>query len=78
VPLEPLHRPRFRRDPGRPPRPDRFAAAIRAARTGAVLAAIVAVGVLFLGPGALPFDAQYLIVAAFLAPILIALVRPPR
>ena len=51
---------------------------MRAARTGTVLAAIVAVGVLFLGPGRLPFDPQFLIILAFVAPILLALVRPPR
>jgi hypothetical protein len=47
-------------------------------RVGAVLAAVVAVLALFLGPGRLPFDAQYLVIVAFLAPILIALVRAPH
>jgi hypothetical protein len=76
--MEPLHRPRFRREPDRPPQPDRAASAVRAARVGAVLAAVVAVAVLYFGRGRLPFDPQYLILVAFFAPILIALVRPPR
>jgi hypothetical protein len=42
-----------------------------------VLAAVVAVLTLFLGPGRFPFDPQYLVIVAFLAPILVALVRPP-
>ncbi len=76
MPLEPIHRSRFRADPDRPRKPDRVAAAIRGARLGAVLAAAVAIVSLFFGR-AWPFDAQYFVVAAFLAPILYALVRPP-
>jgi hypothetical protein len=78
VPLEPIHRPRFRREPERTPKPDRVARAASAARVGAVLAAVVAVVALFVGPGRFPFDPQYLVIAAFLAPIVIAWVRPPR
>jgi hypothetical protein len=78
VALEPLHRPRFRREPDRPPKPDRLSSAVRAARVGAILAAVVAVGVLFFGRGRLPFDPQFLVILAFVAPILLALARPPR
>lgn len=78
MPLEPIHRPRFRREPDRAPKPDRVARAAAAARVGAVLAALVAVAALFVGPRLLPFDPQYLVILAFVAPILLALVRPPR
>ncbi len=76
MPLEPIHRSRFRSDPERARKPDRVANAIRGARLGAVLAAAVAIVSLFFGRR-WPFDPQYLVIAAFLAPILIALVRPP-
>jgi hypothetical protein len=75
VPLEPIHRSRYRADPDRDRKPDRAAAAIRGARLGAILAAAVAVVSLFFGRS-WPFDAQYLVIAAFVAPILLALFRP--
>jgi hypothetical protein len=77
VPLEPIHRPRFQRPPERPPTGDRLSRAVKAVRLGAVLAAVVAVLALFAGPGRLPFDPQYLVILAFVAPVLIALVRRP-
>ncbi len=78
MPREPIHRPRFQREPEHRPKPDRVARAASAARVGAVLAAVVAVAALFVGPGRLPFDPQYLVIVAFLAPILVAALRPPR
>lgn len=74
MPLEPIHRSRYSADPDRDRKPDRVAAAIRGARLGAILAAAIAVVSLFFGRS-WPFDAQYLVVAAFVAPILIALFR---
>lgn len=79
MPLEPIHRSRYVPS-DRPPRPDRAARAIRAARLGAVLAAGVAILTIYLTSYAglrLPFDSQLLVIAAFVAPILVALLRPP-
>lgn len=83
MPREPFHRSPFsthRRPPESPP--DRVAAAIRGARAGAVLAAIVAILLIYLrGTPALqrlPFDPQYLIAVVFFVPILLGYLRPPR
>lgn len=76
MPPEPLHRSNFRPRPEAPGPRDRVADAIRGARLGAVLAAVVAILALILGgPRRLPFDPGYLVLAAFLAPIALALLR---
>lgn len=83
MPLDPLHRTPFSpsRRPPEPP-PDRLAAAIRGARVGAVLAVVVAILLIYLrGLPALqrlPFDPQFLVGVAFLGPILLGFLRPPR
>lgn len=80
MPLRPIHRSPFSPDRRPPPRPDRAAAAIRGARVGAVLAAAVAIGLIYLRGSEplrrLPFEPELLVALAFFVPVLIGLLRP--
>ncbi|MFO0335760.1 MAG: hypothetical protein ACK53C_12190 [Pseudomonadota bacterium] len=81
MPLEPIHHTRYRPEHLRPPPPDPVAVAVKAARIGAVLAALVAMLILSFREAlaaALPFDPQVLVLVAFLAPSLVAWVRARR
>ena len=81
MPLEPLHHSRYRPDRLRPLPPDPVASAVKAARVGAVLAALAALLILSFREilaTALPFDPQVLVLVAFLAPVVIAWVRARR
>ena len=80
MPLRPIHRSPFSPDRRPPEAPDRVAAAVRGTRAGAVLAAVVAV-LLFVLRGSpallgLPFPPEVLVAVAFLAPVLLGLLRP--